>query len=617
MSFSTSWKNKPQMKPGHLLRRALAGPLAVLLVAGSLLVPSTPVAAADGENAVGGAWLGLGYNQDPLYRGADDGTPDEEWDDIQFAEMAKRTAFIRPGLVRIMIKQSWFNPGGIVGVYDWQTNEIENVFRLLDHYKQLGTKVVTGMWGTPSKSFYRSRDSAKMQADLMREFDRRGYTHVERYNGINEPNNDKGLKYPDWVTATTNLRAEFAAAGLRADLIGGPDTAQAGISAHEGDLGLMSVADEEANTEQSLVWRVDQDLTSFSARFYRTAETVDGGWTFQASMDNIRWKDLAVRETAPAKTHAAADWYRVDVTSRGIPEKTRFLRLTMPAKPGVERAVSTVTLTTVTPETSYTDPMNDRTRTVSSTSGWAYPGGALYGDWWLQASLDKLVAQQEAHFYVHEVDLKSPPEYPEATLTEAVRQLKQADGDGSVILGETGMKAPGGIIKDYSFARQYEQGVRMADLAVQEARAGVNGAMSWCLDGFAKDNDCGMWDHFKPVTKDNVRPWFYTWSLLCRYLPAGSQIFAPPQPAGVRVLKAKLPGGWTFVLVNRGTSPARVSITAKTGEIKLHKYVYTKEKAPVDAAGLPTPDEHFSATFDNGRELVVAAEGVAVFTTES
>ncbi|OJF12928.1 hypothetical protein [Couchioplanes caeruleus] len=603
------------------LRRALAVPVVAVALAGTVLAPAAPIQAAPVDDAVRSNWLGFGYNQDPLYRGRHDIPPGNgEWPDSEFRKLTKRTDYMNPGLVRIMFNRPWFNPSEKVGQYNWDTFQMRNAFRILEHYKKQGTKVVTGMWGLNSPDFYTSPEAATLQADLMRKLVKdKGFTNVVRYNGINEPNNDKGLKYANWVTATANLRAAFDRAGLEPDLIGGPDTAEASIAAQEGDLGSMSVPKANAGTPQNLVWK-RVGLTGFSARFYRTPDARGVHWTFQASKNGTDWTDIDVQETAPVKTHATTPWYRVDVSPRAFPDGTKFLRLTMPPVQGIERAVSKVTLFTASGAT--TDPMNDLALTHSHSSGWTFPGGGTtVQDWWLQSAMDREVAQYEAHFYVHEVDIPgSPPEYPEATLTEAVKQLKEASGGGSVILGETGMKAPGDDPdKDYNFAKEPAQAVRMADLAVQEARAGVDGAMAWCLDGYAEKTSCGMWDHYEPLDPTTLRPWFYTWSLLCRYLPAGTEMYAPPQPTGVRVLKAKLPGdkGWTFVLVNRNSTTARVSITAPTGRIELDKYVYTEGNAPVDSDGFPKAAERLTASFDNGKELSVAANGVAIFTTAS
>ncbi|GAB1639833.1 hypothetical protein [Krasilnikovia sp. MM14-A1259] len=619
------------MRTSYARRRALAVPLAVATMAAGLLASSAPTQAATTQDAVDSHWLGLGYNQDPLYRvgqtgdGNDKTTGDQVWTNEAFDQMADRADFIRPGLVRIMINRGWFDAGA-GKPYKWTSPQMQNVFRVLDHYKQQHVSVVTGMWGMADA--FPTDEGAKLQADLMHKFVvDQGYGNIVRYIGINEPNSGAGLKYADWAAGNAKLHAAFDAAHLDKDLIGGPDTAEAGISAQDGDLGLMSVPVANATAKQTLVWH-KPGLTSFTARLYRTPDEVGYTWTFQASKDGSSWKDVDIQQTAPVETSATTAWWGVDVSARDVPAGTNFLQLTMKkyqqGEHPVERAVSSVTINT--PTGTFTDPMNDLSLTSDHSTGWTYPGGSQQNDWWLQSALDHAVAQEEAHFYDHEVDLGTPAEYPEGVLKEAVRQLKAASGGRSVILGETGMKAPGDDSdpggKTYDFTSEYEHGVRMADLAVQEARAGLDGAMSWCLDGYAPDTQCGMWDHTQTVEKQALRHWFYTWSLLCRYLPADSQIYAPQQPAGVRVLKAKLPasagGGWTFVLVNRTATTAKVTMTAQTGgNITLNKYVYSDGNEKVDAKGFPVPSDRLTASFDNGHDLTVGPDSVVVFTTAS
>ena len=307
------------------------------------------------------------------------------------------------------------------------------------------------------------------------------------------------------------------------------------------------------------------------------------------------------------------------------------------------------------------DPMNDLSHATKHSTGWTQLQGQAYNDWWLegararQGSGTPLVSELQTHFYVHEVDIKSRSqdplspytdkqlrEYPEAVLAEAVGQARAAAPGVPVILGETGMKAPKADAvkavsttsgddndKNYDFASDIEQPVRMADLAVQEARAGVDGAMAWCLDGYDVGVSCGMWDH-DVAGAPPLRPWFYTWSLLCRYLPAGSKMYAPPNTVpDVRLLQAQLPkeadgtgGGWTFVLVNRGTSATDVTLTAPTGTVTWHQYAYQKSLEPQGNPrsvpdGFPLPTKTFNARFDEGAtKISVPADSMVLLTTD-
>jgi hypothetical protein len=623
--------------------------VATAIAASALLsIPATtgPAAATiRPASQVASHWLGFGYNQDAQFRTPTKG-PQLPWTDAAFSQMTTRADYIRPGMVRIMVNRSWFNPSGIVdgNHYTWTSQTMLNVFKVLDYYKSRGVSIQLGIWGVlPSSDAdpYTAPDTATMQAALVSELVKvHGYTNLVKYNGVNEPNvgtDAKKYKYADWVTATANLRSAFATAGLSSSLIGGPDTAEAQISENDGDLGLESIQSmPTAGTTQTIVWNL-AGLKSFAARFYLTdAQATD--WSFQVSQAKSTWTTVATSHTTPTQTVSFDTWFRTDFSSVGaLPAGTNYLKLVMPGHANVEREVSSLTATDTAG--TFVDPMNDFSLTTSHTSGWTHPQGSLNNDWWLQAAQQRpAVAGIDTHFYDHEVadadrGVSDPKDYPEGVLANAVGQVRATAPEGTpIILGETGMKAPdnadGG--ENYGFTSEYEHGVRMADLAVQEARIGLDGAMAWCLDGYDQnltatpkvDVQCGMWDHYgTPGTASSaLRPWFYTWSLLCRYLPAGSVMYAPADNlADVRELDVKLPasagGGWTFVLVNRGATSAGVSVTEPTGQVTLNRYTYSATVKPTDANGFPKPVGTVSTRFDSGHTLNVGPDSVAVFTT--
>ncbi|AEV86324.1 coagulation factor 5/8 type domain-containing protein [Actinoplanes sp. SE50] len=600
--------------------------------------PAPAGAARSPAEPVAGTWIGFGYNQDPQYAGGT-GTP-TPWDPRAFQRMTERTTFIRPPIVRVMLNRDWFNPTGVAGRYEWASVQMTNLYQVLTHYRSLGTRVQLGLWGVqPSSAVnpYTATETATVQADLMRRlYVTDAYTNIVRYTGVNEPNvknEAKNYSYADWVTATTNLRAAFAAENLPVTLLGGPDTAEATISGQDGDLGLESVTGGAAATGQNAVWRAD-GLAGFDATFYVSPDTGAADWKFYTSRDGSSWAQLdpaSLVQSAPVKTVATNPWYRYEVRN-GAPlaAGTDYLRITLPAHAGTERALASLTMTTGAGGT-VADPMNDWSHATSHSSGWTHLQGAPTDDWWLEAAGSSLVSGLQTHFYAHELDLADAgypvqqlQEYPEATLREAVRQVRAAAPGVPVILGETGMKAPKSTDgKDYAFTDEPEHGVRMADLAVQEVRAGVDGAMAWCLDGYAAAVQCGMWDHEGTTEATTaLRPWFYTWSLLCRYLPAGSTLYAPAQQPGLRLLQAQAPGsgGWTFVLVNRGTTAVTVPMTAPTGKVTFHRYLYqaaANPPGPVDADGFPVPAGTFLGSFDGGRPVTVPADAVVLITSMS
>jgi hypothetical protein len=307
-------------------------------------------------------------------------------------------------------------------------------------------------------------------------------------------------------------------------------------------------------------------------------------------------------------------WYTY--TASGL-TGAKYLRLSVASSP-YEHSVGTMDLSGTV--TAVHDTLDDLTHTQTGldTGKWT-PGQ----DWWLRSARSGLVSTSDAHFYSQEL-YGAAPSYVEPVLAEALSQIRAAAPGAPVLLSETGMKAAEDADgnKDYDFALDAVQPLRMADLAVQEARAGVDGAAAWCLDGYPA-GWCGMWgrgnDDPGTVSAHStaLRPWFYTWSLMSRYLPTGSVIHAPAEPDGVRVLAARMPGGgWTFVLVNRTGAAQTVPLTEPTGTITLAKYVYAADSAPAtDGNGFPVPVGRLTADFTGGHNLTVGANGVAVFTT--
>jgi hypothetical protein len=124
----------------------------------------------------------------------------------------------------------------------------------------------------------------------------------------------------------------------------------------------------------------------------------------------------------------------------------------------------------------------------------------------------------------------------------------------------------------------FQYGVWMADYIVQSMNAGQAGLIAWDLDDAMHTNgklgpgndikdyiwkEWGFWDSFgeekgaPELTK--MRPWFYTWSLLSKYIPRGSQVLKTSDSgiAGLRNTASKVTVNgkteYTFVIVNEST----------------------------------------------------------------
>lgn len=626
----------------------------ILAVLGASMPGVATAAGSDGippaAPRVGIDWQGLGYNQDPQH------VDRIRWDDdhTAFELMKQRVGYISPGIVRINVHRFWFDPEGTEDhqpvVYDWDDNDnkqMADLYKILGMYKEMNVPVQLGIWDTtqtpnktdePDEEEYISDAFANAQAALMKHLIiDKAFTNITRYSGINEPNGyseEKGKHYSfvDWQTATQKLLDRLPHNDqdpyhLRKRVVG-PDMAGAGISAYEGDLGLKSVTADNSSTEQWLTWKLPAKPKSFTARFYVNHIGFVPDWSFWSSADGSNWNRVAGTNSPQPKTTSIENVQYPVVTTGAFPADSnqRYIKLVMSIRPQgntIERAIASFEATPARDGApAFVDPMNDLSKVSGSSTGWTSPRNK--DNFWLKSMQTNpiLVSGSDVHFYDYEVGLRDDPtfdpSYAERTVKTAVDQAHALHPGAPVIFSETGYQKPkvGQGDDPFTFATEFDHGVRMADLAVQEARAGLDGAAAWCLDGYDADTKCGMWDQHDY----KLRPWFYTWSLLCRYLPAHSQMYAPaPQDNGTtRELHAKLPnGGWTFVLVNRDkTNPAQFTVTAPTGHLPMHKYVYSASSQKVDANGFPVPvGRPIDVSADSGFKVSVPANSVVMFTS--
>lgn len=204
--------------------------------------------------------------------------------------------------------------------------------------------------------------------------------------------------------------------------------------------------------------------------------------------------------------------------------------------------------------------------------------------------------------------------------------------DKPFIVGEAGMHDDAKHPHGNPHINEHWYGMFMADYAVQAARAGCASVLAWQMDDTSHAGFFwGLWSASADGMK--LRPWFFPWSLLSRYIPAGSTIYRPDavSPA-VRVLAARAPGkdgqaaGWTFCVVNRGDAPATVTLTAPaeissqpatapSKSVTFKRYLYSPEPLAIDADGFPKPTGEITADPARGLDTIVPANAVVVLTS--
>ena len=108
----------------------------------------------------------------------------------------------------------------------------------------------------------------------------------------------------------------------------------------------------------------------------------------------------------------------------------------------------------------------------------------------------------------------------------------------------------------------------------------------------------GMWnilgeEVFGDASQEELRPWYYTWSLMCRHFPAGCDILAceVPQREGLRVAAARKDAAYSVAAVNFSQEPCTLEIVLPGDFAGGVLYRYTESDRACDANGFPAPCE--------------------------
>ena len=273
------------------------------------------------------------------------------------------------------------------------------------------------------------------------------------------------------------------------------------------------------------------------------------------------------------------------------------------------------------------------------------------GDWhgWLErlskdAELKPYIGAYEYHVYAHLRTDQWQPSLLEGKLeTDELRprrlMLNQNDPQGAAkpfFMGEAGIDD--GNAGDNQMNRfKFAYGVWMADYAIQSMRAGQAGLIAWDTDdamhtwgSYGKEGlkGWGLWNSlagFKDYPADdfNLRPWFYTWSLMCRLFPRDSQTLEADatQDPLCRVAAARLPGGnaCSFAIVNQSPNPRTLTLRMPdSDQMTLYEYHYFSGDRPVDGQGFPIPAKvRHHVDLAAGVEVTLPEEGAVFLTTQA
>ncbi|WP_282035467.1 cellulase family glycosylhydrolase [Saccharicrinis aurantiacus] len=176
----------------------------------------------------------------------------------------------------------------------------------------------------------------------------------------------------------------------------------------------------------------------------------------------------------------------------------------------------------------------------------------------------------------------------------------------------------------------YSYGVDMADALIQSMNAGYSGAAAWALDDAMHTLDdlghkhqikrWGMWNSLgtelaNNPEDENIRPWFYSWSLMCRYFPTGSTIVNTDASGkdGVRITAGVLNEDITVALVNNSSVQDTLALDLSMAT-HLQKFVYQEGNSKVDDNGFPMAVAS-NIKASNNFEVILPAKSFVLFTS--
>ena len=173
-------------------------------------------------------------------------------------------------------------------------------------------------------------------------------------------------------------------------------------------------------------------------------------------------------------------------------------------------------------------------------------------------------------------------------------------------------------------------GVDVANSIMQEMLAGYAGVILWNLDDAMYNIDgtastslkrWGFWnilgsEKFGGAGDENIRPWFYPVSLMCRYFPEGTGIYEVdlPKKKGLCAVAGMKDGKYTIAVVNSNYVDYSVDLkheeNIKISRLKAYSYIAGTEgefTAALDEDGFAAPyDTNLTFDFSNEKPVSIA-----------
>lgn len=208
-----------------------------------------------------------------------------------------------------------------------------------------------------------------------------------------------------------------------------------------------------------------------------------------------------------------------------------------------------------------------------------------------------------------------------------------------LLIGECGI---GGTVPSYphtgtdsSNVFDYSYSTNMANRAVQAMRDGLVTVDAWDLDdAMHTDNDdgvnlkrWGMWDsmgtaYSNTPSLEDLRPWFYPWTLIGNNFPAGTKIVSVDNSTrdGVSTTAGVTSTGYSVAIVNNNSGSKTVNVKIDCGPTNatVKRYVYFSGDQPKDSNGYPVvKDTTTGVNMQQGYQVTLNGPGIVVLSVNN
>jgi hypothetical protein len=270
------------------------------------------------------------------------------------------------------------------------------------------------------------------------------------------------------------------------------------------------------------------------------------------------------------------------------------------------------------------------------------------GNDWIKKIIDDkelaaVIDVYDVHSYATDREIEEGAYGREMAYYREYISFKDPDGKNKqFFMGEAGMITGRNNVDQQKMIGTFQYGVWMTDYVIQSMNAGQAGLLAWDMDDAMHTNgklgpgteikdyiwkEWGFWDSFGEEKgapeRTNIRPWFYTWSLLSKYVPRGSQIMktSDSEIPGLRSTASKITFNgkteYTFVIVNESTEKREVNLVLSNLKgIDLNQFNYFENDMPVDVKGFAVAKKVIkSANLHKGLTVEMPSKGVIILTS--